>query len=82
MRDGGGNQGARGIDRWKGVEQGSGRDWGRCPSETLENQPGWEGGKRRLLVGWGDTVWVMNIYSGNGGRDESRKWGWGEIVNK
>lgn len=52
------------------------------PVTTPENQPGWEGGKERLLVGWGDTVWVMNIYSGEGVRDESRKWGWGEIVNK
>lgn len=44
-------------------------------------KPGWEGGKERLVVGWGGTVWVVNIFSGEGVADESRQWGWGEIVN-
>ncbi|KAF8468805.1 hypothetical protein BDZ91DRAFT_678985 [Kalaharituber pfeilii] len=49
--------------------------------ETGINRPGWDGGKERLVVGWGGTVWVMNVYSGEGAVDESRLWGWGEIVN-
>ena len=45
------------------------------------DRPGWEGGKEKLVVGWGGTVWVMNVFSGEGVTDESRHWGWGEIVN-
>lgn len=48
---------------------------------TGVDRPGWEGGKERLVVGWGGTVWVMNVFSGEGVVDESRQWGWGEIVN-
>lgn len=48
---------------------------------TGVDRPGWEGGKERLVVGWGGTVWVMNVFSGEGVIDESRQCGWGEIVN-
>ncbi|KAF8446545.1 hypothetical protein BGX38DRAFT_1041722, partial [Terfezia claveryi] len=51
------------------------------PAKTGVDRPGWEGGKERLVIGWGGTVWVVNVFSGEGVIDESRRWGWGEIVN-
>ena len=54
---------------------------GEKEAPPVTEKHGWEGGKERLVVGWGGTVWVMNVFSGEGVADESRQWGWGEIIN-
>ncbi|KAF8423903.1 hypothetical protein EV426DRAFT_711139 [Tirmania nivea] len=52
-----------------------------APATTGVDRPGWEGGNEKLVIGWGGTVWVVNVFSGEGVIDESKQWGWGEIVN-
>ncbi|KAI5790592.1 hypothetical protein DFH27DRAFT_570591 [Peziza echinospora] len=56
-------------------------DEGQAPAPATAEKVGWEGGKEKLVIGWGSTVWVMNISSGEGAIDDSRRWGWGEILN-
>ena len=50
-------------------------------AQTELERPGWEGGVEKVVIGWGATVWVMNIYSGDGAVEGGNMWGWGEIVH-
>lgn len=39
------------------------------------------GQREKLLVGWGGTIWVMDVFAGDGTGEEEKRAGWAEIVH-